>query len=120
MNTGCRFGLRLALKGSPRAFFGPGPVRLLRLVRSGKSLNKAAEELGMAYSKAWRIIKDAESEFGFALLHSSIGGRNGGGSKLTERGKQLLEVYDRIEKELQDHAEELYCQYVEPLLNPRT
>ena len=40
----------------------------------------AAASMEMAYSKAWRIIHEAEEGFGFRLLDSTIGGRHGGGA----------------------------------------
>ena len=55
--------------------FGPGMAALLSLVRERHSLRAAAAEMGMAYSKAWRIIRTAEAVFGCKLLSSTIGGR---------------------------------------------
>lgn len=40
----------------------------------------------MAYSKAWRILRDCEKALGFELLDSTTGGRHGGGAVLTEHG----------------------------------
>ena len=39
--------------------FGKGTASLLRGVEKHGSLNKAAKELRMAYSKAWRLVKEA-------------------------------------------------------------
>ena len=39
--------------------------------------------MNMAYSKAWRIIRTAETVFGCKLLSSTIGGAHGGGAVLT-------------------------------------
>ena len=39
------------------AVFGRGVAMLCRGVRDDGSLNKAAKNMGMAYSKAWRIMK---------------------------------------------------------------
>ncbi|HPK64539.1 MAG TPA: LysR family transcriptional regulator [Sphaerochaeta sp.] len=118
MDIDHRFGVRFTLKGSSGPFFGPGVVRLLCHVRSGLSLNKAAQEMGMAYSKAWRIIKEAEKEFGFSLLESSIGGKDGGGSRLTRRGELILDAYLVIENQLLEIAEKLYMHHIKPVLNP--
>ena len=64
--------------------FGPGLATLLSLVRERHSLRAAAAEMGMAYSKAWRILRDCEKALGFELLDSTTGGRHGGGAVLTE------------------------------------
>ena len=60
--------------------FGHGCVLLLQGIAREHSLNRAAKSMGMAYSKAWRIIHEAEEGFGFRLLDSTIGGRHGGGA----------------------------------------
>ena len=75
-------------------FFGEGPCRLLRCVEKTGSLRAAAMEMEMAYSKASRLIKQAEENLGFALTARSAGGRDGGGSVLTAEGKQWLEQYE--------------------------
>lgn len=58
--------------------FGPGVAALLTLVKTCHSLRAAAMEMGMAYSKAWTILKNAEEQLGFKLLLSTTGGKHGG------------------------------------------
>ena len=60
--------------------FGPGVAMLLRRVRKLHSLRSAAMDMDMAYSKAWTILREAERGLGFKLLHSTTGGRGGGGA----------------------------------------
>jgi molybdate transport system regulatory protein len=74
--------------------FGPGIATLLHRVEEHRSLRAAAASMGMAYSKAWRIIRTAEEVFGCSLLSSTIGGPHGGGAVLTEEARRLLTVYD--------------------------
>lgn len=76
--------------------FGPGIAELLRRVERTHSLRAAAAEMEMAYSKAWRIVKETERALGFDLLCSTAGGRNGGGAVLTEEGRAMLKKYDRF------------------------
>ena len=49
---------------SGEKFFGEGPCRLLRLVEQTGSLRCAAMEMGMAYSKAMKLLKQAEAALG--------------------------------------------------------
>ena len=65
-----------------------------------RSLRAAAASMEMAYSKAWRIIHEAEEGFGFRLLDSTIGGRHGGGASLTPEAEQLLADYRRFEADI--------------------
>lgn len=75
-------------------FFGEGPCRLLRAVEQLGSLRAAAASMDMAYSKAVRIIRQAEEALGYPLTERAIGGRDGGGSLLTVRGKYFLSKYE--------------------------
>jgi molybdate transport repressor ModE-like protein len=74
-------------------FFGEGPFRLLCCVEKTGSLRAAAMEMEMAYSKASKILKQAEANLGFSLTSRSTGGKDGGGSVLTPEGKQWLSQY---------------------------
>ena len=69
--------------------FGPGVAVLLRKVRELHSLRAAAMSIGMAYSKAWTILKNAQQSLGFKLLDSTTGGKHGGGARLTILPKML-------------------------------
>ena len=85
--------------------FGPGPMQLLRGIERTGSLKQAAEGMGMAYSKAWNMVKRLEQEWGFPLLERSTGGAKGGGSLLTAEGQNLLLRYSRMLKEVETAAD---------------
>lgn len=76
--------------------FGEGPWKLLVLVDKLGSLNKASVEMKMSYSKTMNIVKKCEILLDFKLLEREIGGSQGGGSKLTKEGKELVERYERF------------------------
>ena len=86
--------------------FGKGGAVVLRGVQLCGSLNKAAKELGMAYSKAWTLMRDTEEMFGIKLINRD-GAR---GSTLTEDGAKLLAVYDQLQKEVAAYAQERLAQ----------
>ena len=78
------------------SMFSRGIAELCRGVRDLGSLNAAAKSMHMAYSKAWRIIKNTEEALGFPLLE-----RDGAhGSTLTPEGLKLLELHDNLESKL--------------------
>lgn len=84
--------------------FGRGIADLCLGIREKGSLYAAAKAMGMAYSKAWRIIKSTEEALGLQLLI-----RDGAhGSELTAEGDRLLDIYTSMEKELSQEAVELY------------
>lgn len=94
-----------------RSVLGRGVVELLTKVDETGSLNKAAKEMSMAYSKAWRITKGTEEALGIKLVESV----RPNGTILTEDGKKLIKIYDQLRKELNEHAskrfEELLKQF---------
>lgn len=75
-------------------FFGEGPARLMHAIEENGSLRAAAQSMGMAYTKAVKLMNHAEEELGFSLITRNIGGRDGGGSRLTEAGKEWLQRYE--------------------------
>lgn len=88
--------------------FGPGVAQLLVGIRKLHSLRAAAAEINMAYSKAWSIIKNCENEFGFKLLKTVTGGKNGGGADLTDDAERLLNDYFYVRDELKLKAQQLF------------
>lgn len=91
-------------RSKTNSVFGKGIFDLCLGVRQYGSLNAAAKAMGMAYSKAWRIIRDTEEALGVQLLI-----RDGAhGSNLTPEGERLLDLYARISKEISEKALELY------------
>ena len=90
---------RLVIQGQDETLpgaFGPGCVQLLEGIDREKSLNRAAKALGMAYSKAWRIIREAEAQLGCDLL-ARDGAR---GSTLTPDGERVLSTYRQLQIEV--------------------
>jgi molybdate transport repressor ModE-like protein len=87
--------------------FGPGIASLLHRVEEYRSLRSAAASMGMAYSKAWSVLKSCEEHLGFKLLNSTVGGKNGGGASLTDEAVRMLEAYDSYCAELKRYADAL-------------
>jgi len=75
-------------------FFGEGPCRLLIAIEETGSLRAAAASMAMAYTKALKLLKNAEAALGFPLTMRTAGGRDGGGSALTPEGKEWLTRYE--------------------------
>lgn len=89
--------------------FGPGVMHLLHNVERCASLRAAAKEMGMAYSKAWRVIKECEAALGFSLLTSTTGGPHGGGATLTHNAREMLRRYEAFTAALTDAGEHLFA-----------
>jgi len=88
--------------------FGEGPYELLERVEKTNSLHRAAHQMGMSYSKAWKLIQTMEKRLGFVLLDKKIGGPSGGGSQVTPKAKDLMKRYVRFEKDVGKAIEKIY------------
>jgi molybdate transport system regulatory protein len=88
--------------------FGDGPARLLAGVEHYGSLRKAAQELGMSYNKAWRIVHAAEQRLGFPLLDRSVGGSSGGGSNITPEARDLMQRYQAVAADAEKALDEVF------------
>jgi len=96
--------------------FGPGIAVLLSRVRELHSLRAAAMSIGMAYSKAWTILKSAETNLGCRLLHSTTGGKHGGGAELTPEAENILAAYEAYSSELRAESDRLFEEHFKGIL----
>jgi len=109
-----KIGYKVWLDNNGKAF-GDGPYELLKRVEETHSLHRAAKEMGMAYSKAWRLIRTLEQRLGFALLERKVGGQSGGGSTVTSRGKDLMNHYGRFRRDVKKGFEKIYQNHFGPV-----
>jgi molybdate transport system regulatory protein len=79
-------------------------VRLLRAIDEEGSLNAAADSLGRSFSHAQRRVVELEDAFG-TLVERQRGGAGGGGSTLTERARELLASFERLQTSFAGVAE---------------
>ena len=70
-------------------FFGPGVCELLEGIRETGSIQAAAGRMKMSYSKAWKILKNAEESMETRLITRVAGGKNGGSSTVTAAGSMF-------------------------------
>ena len=95
--------VRLTLHTGER-FFGPGVCELLERIRETGSIQAAAAEMEMSYTKAWRILNRAEREMGVQLITRVSGGKKGGSSTLTEAGERAVRDFRAMEAKLCEAA----------------
>ena len=97
--------------GQDNKFFGEGPCRLLHAVEETGSLRAAAQSMGMAYTKAMKLLKTAEQSLGYPLTTRTTGGRTGGGSQLTEQGREWLNRYEQYRDACVQANRRLYLEF---------
>ncbi len=91
--------------------FGEGPYRLLKGIQTTGSLWQAAAAIGMAYSKARRVLGNCERSLGFALTRRKIGGVSGGGSEVTDDAAELMRKHEALRTELEDAIGDTYMKH---------
>lgn len=99
---------RIRLCEGDTPFYGPGPHELLTRVAETGSLHRAAKQMQMSYSKAWRLVGEAEAHFGVRLLERHAGGSAGGGSALTADGTRLLAGFAALQADADAELERLF------------
>lgn len=92
-------------------FFGEGPSRLMRGIEETGSLRGAAASMGMAYTKALKLIGNAENALGFKLTERITGGKDGGGSRITPEGKEWLIRYENYRDACKTANARLYMEF---------
>lgn len=75
--------------------FDDRDAALLYAVAENGSLHAATDVLGRSYARAHGRIDELEAAFG-PVLTRQRGGPDGGGSRLTDDGRQLLARFDRL------------------------
>ncbi len=102
-----KVGYKVWLDNDGKAF-GDGPYELLQRVEKMLSLHRAANQMGMSYSKAWRLIGTMEKRLGFLLIERKVGGLSGGGSRVTSQGKELMKRYRHFQKDVNTSLKKIY------------
>lgn len=71
-------------------------IEVLRAIERLGSISEAARASGVSYKAAWQALETLTNLAGVPLLEKSVGGSGGGGARLTDAGRQLLRVADRL------------------------
>jgi molybdate transport system regulatory protein len=88
--------------------FGRGRRFLLEAIEAHGSINRAAEDVGISYRKAWCYIKAMEDRLGLQLVERQTGGKNGGGARITDEARDILSKYEKMEADIRDLVDEKF------------
>ncbi len=61
----------------------------------------------MSYKGAWDLLDRANTISRFSLIAREIGGRQGGGARLTQLGRDLLDFYNQVSREHREFLERM-------------
>lgn len=80
-----------------QSFGGPDRMALLQAVQDTGSITQAAAAVGLSYKTAWTVIDAMNALAGTPLVVRAAGGAGGGGTRLTDHGRRLLERYGQLD-----------------------
>ena len=95
------FRLRLRMHYGEEIAIGPGKVELLKLVQETGSIAESSRRMKMSYMRAWTLIQTMNQCFKKPVITTLRGGDKNGGATLTAMGRQILELFGRLERECQ-------------------
>jgi molybdate transport system regulatory protein len=81
------------------ARIGPGKVAILEEIARSGSIAAAGRSLGISYKQVWKLLEELNDTLGSPVVAGSKGGADGGGSMLTQLGKDVVDCYRAIERE---------------------
>jgi len=98
---------KLALETEFGPFLGDTRIRLLEAIDIHGSISQAAKAVPLSYKAAWDAVDAMNNLADEALVLRSTGGRNGGGTRLTDYGRKIVALYRAVEQEYQGALDRL-------------
>lgn len=98
---------KLALETEVGPFLGDTRIRLLEAIEQHGSISQAAKAVPLSYKAAWDAVDAMNNLADEALVLRSTGGRNGGGTRLTDYGRRIVALYRAVEQEYQGALDRL-------------
>lgn len=87
--------LRVIAAGAPA--MGPGKAELIERIAQTGSISAAARAMGMSYRRAWQLVDALNAAYKEPVVVTAIGGRRGGGARVTPHGKRLAALFRSME-----------------------
>ena len=92
---------RLQINTEFGTYLSDSRIRLLEAIDTLGSISKAARSVPLSYKGAWEAIDEMNNLADHPLVVRSTGGLNGGGTALTDYGRQVIALYRTLESEYQ-------------------
>lgn len=90
--------VRVFFKLDPVTRLGHGKVDLLEKIEETGSISAAGRALDMSYRRAWELVDQLNKAFGRAVVAGQTGGVGGGGTRLTDLGRDLVAHYRALQQ----------------------
>jgi len=97
----------LLLRRAEKAFLGGDRIGLLEAIDRFGSISSAARGVGVCYKTAWDAVDAMNNAAERPLVERAAGGHGGGGTVLTDEGKETVRLYRVLQEEHQRFIERL-------------
>lgn len=97
--------LRARLYCGHEIAMGPGKADLLAAIADTGSISGAGRALGMSYRRTWMLADTMNRCWKTPLVETAAGGTQGGGARLTDLGRAVLDQYRALERRMADAAQ---------------
>jgi molybdate transport system regulatory protein len=91
-------GLTLRVLGKGAPAMGPGKAELIARIGKTGSISAAARAMGMSYRRAWQLVEALNKAYREPVIATAIGGRRGGGARVTAFGRRLVTRFRAMER----------------------
>jgi molybdate transport system regulatory protein len=117
-STGARLKIQARLMLDDEIAFGPGKADLLIAIQSTGSISAAGKHLGMSYRRAWLLVDAMNRCFQQPLVETATGGTQGGGTRLTPLGLDVIARYQQLQQDIHALGEKHFPE-LKPLLRKK-
>lgn len=88
-------------------FLGGDRIELLKQIDEQGSITRAAKAVGISYKNAWDLVNMINNLAERPLVERVTGGKGGGGTTLTDYGKEVITQYGVLQEEHRKFLENL-------------
>ena len=89
---------RIWFKKEGKNLIGNGRVELLERIDEQGSISKASKSMKMSYKAAWDMVDAMNNLSDEPLVQKVTGGKNGGGTQVTQAGKNLIKSFKKFKE----------------------
>ena len=75
----------------------PQRIALVQHIADQGSITRAAKSAGLSYKAAWDAIDELNNLAQKPLVERSVGGKGGGGARLSSEGERVLRLYQKLQ-----------------------
>jgi molybdate transport system regulatory protein len=97
---------RMWVEKDGEIYISRGRITLLERIDELGSITAAARSMKLNYRNAWLWVEAMNRLAESPLVEKGTGGRGGGYAKLTEKGKEVVIKYRKLDNEIEEHIGE--------------